>query len=269
MRIPHQSPDRDHRDRENPHIEATFEPGRLPVTAVCRGMPLRGGRVFEALLHPAQVADRLHPDCGEAIRYQRHAAANFSLLSPPARPQVTENKRYDILEYFLLTIVCAQDYGGDGYLTPRRYQMKIAALLATLALAPALLHAQTAATAPQLEARLNGAQPVAAAPAGSTTTSFRVSTGVVPPHLIHTVDVASTQDWEWEVAGPERTAEVSMTVDATGKPTDVKIVKSAGSDLDKSVLEAVNQYRFTPATVSNQAAAMNVDLTINVLNPNN
>jgi TonB family protein len=145
--------------------------------------------------------------------------------------------------------------------------MKITALLATLALSPVLLHAQTAATAPQLEARLDGAQPVAAAAAGSAT-SFRVSTGVVPPHLVHTVDIASTPDWEWTVAGPERTAEVSMTVDATGKPTDVKIVKSAGDDLDKSVLAAVNQYRFTPATVSNQAAPMNVDLTINVLHPN-
>jgi len=142
--------------------------------------------------------------------------------------------------------------------------MKITALLATLALAPALLHAQTA---PQLEARLNGAQPVAAAAAGNTP-SIRVSTGVVPPHLVHTVDIASTPDWEWEVAGPERTTEVSMTVDATGKPTDVKIVKSAGADLDKSVLEAVSQYRFTPATVSNQTASMDVDLTINVLHPN-
>jgi TonB family protein len=144
--------------------------------------------------------------------------------------------------------------------------MKITVLLATLALSPALLHAQTAATTPQLEARLNGAQPIAAGAAGSTT-SFRVSTGVVPPHLIRTVDIASTQDWEWTVAGPERTAEVSMTVDATGKPTDLKVVKSAGADLDKSVLEAVSQYRFTPATVSNQAAPMDVDLTINVLHP--
>jgi TonB family protein len=144
--------------------------------------------------------------------------------------------------------------------------MKISALLATLALTPALLHAQTAATAPKLEARLNGA-PLAAPAAAGTTTTFRVSTGVVPPHLVHTVDVASTQDWEWTVAGPERTAEVSMTVDATGKPTDLKIVKSAGVDLDPNVLEAVSQYRFTPATVSHQVAPMDVDLTINVLKP--
>jgi TonB family protein len=145
--------------------------------------------------------------------------------------------------------------------------MKISALLATLALSPVLLHAQTAATAPKLEARLNGAPLAAASAAVGTTSTFRVSTGVVPPHLVHTVDVASTQDWEWTVAGPERTAEVSMTVDATGKPTDLKIVKSAGVDLDPNLLEAVSQYRFTPATVSNQTAPMDVDLTINVLKP--
>jgi TonB family protein len=146
--------------------------------------------------------------------------------------------------------------------------MKITALLATLALSPVLLHAQTAAPAPQLQAHLNGAPLAAAATAAAgTTSSPRISTGVVPPHLIHTVDIASTRSLEWTVAGPERTAEVSMTVDATGKPTAVKIVKSAGVDLDPNVLEAVSQYRFTPATVSNQAAPMEVDLTINVLRP--
>ncbi len=46
-----------------------------------------------------------------------------------------------------------------------------------------------------------------------------------------------------------------MTVDATGTPTNLKIVKSAGADLDRNVLEAVGQYRFTPATVDNQASA--------------
>jgi TonB family protein len=145
--------------------------------------------------------------------------------------------------------------------------MKITALLATLALSPVLLHAQTAATAPQLQAHLNGAPLAAATAAAGTTSSPRISTGVVPPHLIHTVDIASTRSLEWTVAGPERTTEVSMTVDATGKPTDVRIVKSAGVDLDPNVLEAVSQYRFTPATVSNQAAPMEVDLTINVLRP--
>ena len=155
--------------------------------------------------------------------------------------------------------------------------MKISALIATLALSPALLHAQaiqpaqaqTAGHAPVLEARLNGSQPLAATADNRTTSTapVRISTGVVPPQLIHSVDVASDEDWEWSVAGPERTAEVSMTVDATGKPTHVQIIKSAGSDIDQNVLAAVDQYRFKPATVSNQPSPMDVNLTVNILKP--
>lgn len=96
--------------------------------------------------------------------------------------------------------------------------MKLTALLtATLALTPALLHAQ----------------PLTAAAASDTTGNapIRVSTGVVPPRLIHSIDIPSDPSWEWQIAGKERTAEVSMTVDATGTPTNLKIVKSAGADL--------------------------------------
>jgi len=133
--------------------------------------------------------------------------------------------------------------------------MKIQTLLtATLALSPALLHAQPAA-------------PASAPSSTGTTHPIRVSTGVVPPHLIHKTDVASTMDWEWAEAGNQRTAEVSLVVDATGKPTHVQITKSAGYDLDQNVLEAVDQYRFTPATVSNQPASMDVDLTLNIDKP--
>jgi TonB family protein len=132
--------------------------------------------------------------------------------------------------------------------------MKIIALLAALALSPALLHAQ----------------PLTAAAADDATGSahqLRVSTGVIAPQLVHSIDVPSDMDWEWQLAGKERTAEVSLTVDATGKPTNLKIVKSAGVDLDQNVLEAVSQYRFNPATVDHQAEPMGVDLTLNIVRP--
>jgi TonB family protein len=133
--------------------------------------------------------------------------------------------------------------------------MKIQILLTTaLALSPALLNAQPLAAA-------------AASDATGTTSQVRVSTGVVPPQLVHSIDVPSDMDWEWISAGKERTAEVSLTVDATGKPTNLKIVKSAGIDIDRNVLEAVGQYRFKPATVDNQAEPMGVDLTLNIVRP--
>ena len=150
--------------------------------------------------------------------------------------------------------------------------MKISALIATLALSPVFLHAQAAAPAQELQARLNGAQPLTSAAAdrtSATTAPLRVSTGVVPARLIHSVDVASTLNAEWRLAGDMRSAQVALTVDTTGKPTNLRILKSAGADLDQNVLDAVSQYRFSPATISNQAAPMNVELTVNILKPTN
>ena len=148
--------------------------------------------------------------------------------------------------------------------------MKIQALIATLALSPALLHAQAISPAqPQLQAGLTAPQPLNAAadlPTGSTT-HVRVSTGVVPPRLVYKVDVVSPMDWQWAEAGPERTAVVSMIVDQKGKPTEVKILKSAGTDMDENLLEAVSKYRFQPATVSNEPTPMEVDLEVHVLKP--
>jgi TonB family protein len=53
-----------------------------------------------------------------------------------------------------------------------------------------------------------------------------------------------------------------MIVDKTGKPSDLKIVQSAGANVDASVLAAVSQYRFTPGMVSNQPIATPLNLEI-------
>jgi TonB family protein len=143
------------------------------------------------------------------------------------------------------------------------------AILAILALSPVLLHAQANSPAqPQttLESRL--AAP--AAPGADRSTSakpFRVSTGVSAPKLIHSVAVSSENTWPWTVIGVSKTVVVGMVVDTNGVPTDLKIVKSVGPELDKNVLAAVAQYRFKPGTVSNQPVAFPVNLEINLLSP--
>jgi TonB family protein len=57
-----------------------------------------------------------------------------------------------------------------------------------------------------------------------------------------------------------------MVVDKSGKPSDLKIIKSAGSSVDASVLAAVSQYRFTPGTVSNQPIATPLNLEVVISN---
>src|SRR3954452_23319091 len=138
------------------------------------------------------------------------------------------------------------------------------ALLATLALFPVLLHAQAnspAQTQVALESRL-------AAPAvpGTVTTAKprRGSTGVVSPKLIPSTVVSAENTWPWGITGIAKTVVVGMIGTPEGVPTELKIVKSGGPELDHNVLTAVAQYRFKPGTVSDQAVAFPLNLEVNL-----
>jgi TonB family protein len=140
-------------------------------------------------------------------------------------------------------------------------------IVATLLLSPMLLHAQANSPAQPhtsaLQAKLVPAAFSSEADHGTagTTTPVRVSTGVNGPKLVHTVAVQSDSDFT-PAARFERTAVVSMTVDADGKPSDLKIVQSVNPIMDKNVLAAVSQYRFTPGTLDNQPTAVPVNLEV-------
>ncbi|HEY0162425.1 MAG TPA: TonB family protein [Edaphobacter sp.] len=139
------------------------------------------------------------------------------------------------------------------------------ALLATLILSPVLLHAQ-ANTPAQPQVALASAPAVASgADRGTTPQHLRISTGVVAPKIVYSVDVTSEATHPWTDLPANRTVTVGMIVDATGKPTDLQIVKSAGPMVDKNVLAAVSQYRFQPGTVSNQPVNFPVNLEITLV----
>lgn len=142
------------------------------------------------------------------------------------------------------------------------------ALLASLVLSPVLLHAQAKSPAQPknvLESRL--AAPAELSGAGDRTTStkaLRISTGVVAPKLIHSIDVPLDNYSTMSYSGPRHLV-VGMVVGADGVPSDLRIVESAGPLIDKNVLAAVGQYRFTPGTVSNQPTAVPLNLEITLV----
>jgi TonB family protein len=151
-------------------------------------------------------------------------------------------------------------------------------IVATLALTPMLLHAQANSPAqPQssapttLQSKLAPTElraPETGAGIASTTTPVRISTGVTAPKLIHTVDVESTTDLAAQSVARDKTVVVAMTVDTTGNPSDLKIVKSQSPAMDKNVLAAVSQYRFKPGTLDGAPAAIPVNLEVTLHNPN-
>jgi TonB family protein len=126
-------------------------------------------------------------------------------------------------------------------------------IVAILSLSSVMLHAQ-ASTPAQTQVASNGPAPQAR----------RISTGVIAPKLIYKVDVVADTPGTARQLNNEVQVVVAMIVDKTGKPSDLKIVKSAGAGIDASVLAAVSQYRFTPGMVSNQpiATPLNLDVVI-------
>jgi TonB family protein len=138
-------------------------------------------------------------------------------------------------------------------------------ILATLALSPMLLHAQANSPAqPQastLQSRLEQPNDFAT-DRGATTNPLRISTGVVAPKLTHTTAVASTDEWNVRRSAFDKKVVVEMLVDEKGVPSDLKVINSIGTEMDKNVLAAVSQYRFKPGTLDHKPAAVPVTLEI-------
>jgi TonB family protein len=153
-------------------------------------------------------------------------------------------------------------------------------IAAVLALSPMLLHAQVnkpAQTQPSATAQVLVSMlaipegfPSADGAVATTPSQARVSTGVTAPQLISKVDISVSQNSVWRLIPVQRTVTVSMIVDKTGKPVNLKIVKSTGAaELDKNVLDAVNQYRFKPGLLNNEPTSVPVNLEITVQQASN
>ncbi len=135
--------------------------------------------------------------------------------------------------------------------------MMRSSIVAALVLSPLMVHAQANSSAQSKGLMVNAAST-------GTPTNVRISTGVVAPKLVTTVAIQEDGSRISQAIATPRETVVSMTVDATGKPTDIKVVKSLGDSMDKNVLAAVSQYRFLPGTVSGQATNFPVNLDIEI-----
>lgn len=59
-------------------------------------------------------------------------------------------------------------------------------------------------------------------------------------------------------AGSQATVLAEATIDEKGEVVEVKIVKSAGNNFDKAVIEALNKSKFTPGLIGKDAVAVRV-----------
>lgn len=57
---------------------------------------------------------------------------------------------------------------------------------------------------------------------------------------------------------------VALVVDQQGYPQKVRMLRGGGTDADKYVIDAVQQYRFKPATLDGQPVAVYLNIEINI-----
>lgn len=143
-------------------------------------------------------------------------------------------------------------------------------LMATLALAPVLVHAQSqspaqprGANAQVLESKLITPKAVESASAANTTQV--VPSNLLAPKLIKWTAIRDDRR-EWNTTRlHESCVTVSMTVTEQGVPADLKVVDSEDPLLNRSVLDAVANYRFTPGTLDSRPTAIPLLLKVHVL----
>ena len=144
-------------------------------------------------------------------------------------------------------------------------------MLAILAISPLMMHGQVKSSAqpgstPTLES--SNVQPAAfagikSADHSATPTVVRVSSGVTAPVLVHSVTVDRGHILGAD-ASEDRVVRVAMTIDATGKPTDLKVIQSTDKFTDQAILAAASQYRFKPATLNGSAVPIEMTVNFNI-----
>ena len=89
---------------------------------------------------------------------------------------------------------------------------------------------------------------------------FRVGGGVLAPKPLATPDPQYTE--EARQAKYEGTCVLAMIVGPDGKPRDIRVQRGLGMGLDRKAIEAVQQWRFSPATKDGRPVAVQISVEV-------
>lgn len=90
---------------------------------------------------------------------------------------------------------------------------------------------------------------------------YRVGRGVKPPRLTYNLDPEFSD--QARKLGYEGTCVMTLVVGTDGIPRDLKIARPLGLGLDDKALEAVRQWRFSPATKDGEPVAVLINAEVN------
>jgi TonB family protein len=110
-------------------------------------------------------------------------------------------------------------------------------------------------------AAVSASQP--AIDASAPTELRSVSTGVTLPTVIHSTNIQFPSDTFREKIPNDAELVLTLSVDEKGNPQNIQVVSPIDKFLDARVVDAVRQFRFTPATLDNQPIP--IDMTMDVV----
>ncbi len=90
---------------------------------------------------------------------------------------------------------------------------------------------------------------------------MNVGGGVSAPRVIHSVEPQFTP--EARQADFQGNVAIQLIVDSQGNPQNVRVVRHLGMGLDERAIEAVRQYRFSPAMFQGHAVAVQLIIDVN------
>lgn len=91
--------------------------------------------------------------------------------------------------------------------------------------------------------------------------TYQVGGDVSAPQLIYQVDPEFSE--EARKAKFQGEVLVHLIVDVSGRPTNVRVIRSVGMGLDEKAREAVAQYKFRPARKGGQAVPVELNVAVN------
>lgn len=102
------------------------------------------------------------------------------------------------------------------------------------------------------------------AAAATTATEHRTTTGITAPTVYGSAVVHITDDPILQNLAIPAKLLVRLDLDAAGKASNVQILQSISPSVDARLIAAVQQLRWHPATLDNQAIPLTVNLTVDV-----
>lgn len=90
---------------------------------------------------------------------------------------------------------------------------------------------------------------------------FRVGGGVTSPVPVYKIEPEYSE--EARKAKYQGTVVLSVVIDATGKPTELKVIRPLGLGLDEKAIEAVRKWRFRPGTKEGKPVAVFATIEVN------